>query len=195
MPVVLDHAVVVLALPADAAVLLLHVRAEVHARRVPPDEERLVAAGLLLEILERPRGDFVVDGLHALLGERAGVLDLLRPVRHRPAVDDAARPEALVERRVLGVVLELGLLLGVEVVEVAEELVEPVVGGQVLIAVAQVVLAELRRRVAERLEELGDGRVLGLRPSLAPGKPTLVMPVRSGFCPVMKAERPAVQLC
>jgi hypothetical protein len=37
----------------------------------------------------------------------------------------------------------LRLLLGVEVVQVAEELVEAVVGGQVLVAVAQVVLAEL----------------------------------------------------
>ena len=75
-------------------------------------------------------------------------------------MDDAAGPEALAERRVLRVVLVLGLFLGVEVVEIAEELVEPVVGGQVLVAVAQVVLAELRRRVAERLEQLGDGRVL-----------------------------------
>ena len=35
----------------------------------------------------------------------------------------------------------------------------------------------------------------GLMPKSAPGRPTLVRPVRSGFCPVMKAARPAVQLC
>ncbi len=35
----------------------------------------------------------------------------------------------------------------------------------------------------------------GRRPKSAPGTPTLVSPVRSGFCPVMKAARPAVQLC
>jgi hypothetical protein len=29
----------------------------------------------------------------------------------------------------------------------------------------------------------------------APGMPTLVSPVRIGFCPVMNAARPAVQLC
>ena len=32
-------------------------------------------------------------------------------------------------------------------------------------------------------------------PSGAPGRPTLVSPVRMGDCPVMKAARPAVQLC
>jgi cytochrome bd-type quinol oxidase subunit 1 len=32
-------------------------------------------------------------------------------------------------------------------------------------------------------------------PMSAPGMPTLVMPVRYGFCPVMNAARPAVQLC
>ena len=42
--VVLDHAVVVLALAADAAQLILDVGAEVHARRVPPEEERLAAS-------------------------------------------------------------------------------------------------------------------------------------------------------
>ena len=32
-------------------------------------------------------------------------------------------------------------------------------------------------------------------PSGAPGRPTLVRPVRIGDCPVMNAARPAVQLC
>ena len=66
------------------------------------------------------------------------------------AVEDAARAELLLERRVLRVVLVLRLLLGVEVVEVAEELVEAVHGGQELVAVAEVVLAELAGGVALR---------------------------------------------
>ena len=32
-------------------------------------------------------------------------------------------------------------------------------------------------------------------PSFAPGRPTLVRPVRMGDCPVINAARPAVQLC
>ena len=35
----------------------------------------------------------------------------------------------------------------------------------------------------------------GRMPKSEPGRPTLVSPVRSGFCPVMNAARPAVQLC
>src|SRR5262245_34610387 len=35
----------------------------------------------------------------------------------------------------------------------------------------------------------------GRKPRSAPGKPTLVKPVRMGDCPVMNAARPAVQLC
>jgi hypothetical protein len=121
----------------------------------------------------------VVDGLHPLLRQRPGVLDPLasHPAPARllggvvgvggPAVQHPARPEALPEvgevgrRRVVG---RLRVLLGVEVVEVAEELVEAVHGWQVLVAVAEVVLAELPGGVAERLEQLGDGRVLGLQP-------------------------------
>jgi hypothetical protein len=81
-------------------------------------------------------------------------------------VNDAARPESFLKGRTVGelqvarVVLVLRLLLGVEVVEVAEELVEAVVGGQELVLVAEVVLAELAGGVAAGLEQPGDGRVL-----------------------------------
>ncbi len=120
--------------------------------------------------------DLVVDRLHPLLRQRPGVLDPLpadaAPARllgrvvlvGRPAVQDAARPEPLAEvREVLGrrVVRRLRVLLGVEVVEVAEELVEAVQRREELVAVAEVVLAELPGGVAERLEELGDRRILG----------------------------------
>ena len=53
----------------------LHVRAEVHARAVPPAEERLAGLGLAGdEVLGGGQG-FVVDGLHPLLGQRAEILD------------------------------------------------------------------------------------------------------------------------
>ena len=64
----------------------------------------------------------------------------------------------------LGPVGQLGLFFGVEVIEIAEELVEAVDGGQKLVAVAEVVLAELARRVAVVLQQFGDRRVLGLEP-------------------------------
>ncbi|MCY1311686.1 hypothetical protein D9M70_620200 [compost metagenome] len=56
------------------------------------------------------------------------------------------------------VVPVLVLLLGVEVVEVAEELVEAVHGGQVGVVVAEVVLAELAGAVAGALEHFGQAR-------------------------------------
>ena len=108
---------------------------------------------------ERVLGHLVVDGLHALLGERAGVLDLLAALAVRPAVQHAARAEALLERRVLRIVRILRLFLGIEVIEVAEELVEAVHRRQKFVLVAQMVLAELAGGVAERLQQFGDGRV------------------------------------
>ncbi len=142
------------------------------------------AACLALDEVEPVLEHLVVDRLHPLLRQRAGVLDPLPAdtaealvlgvvvLVGRPGVDDAARPEALAEmREVLGrrPVRQLRLLLRVQVVEVAEELVEAVHGRQVLVQVAEVVLAELPRRVAERLQQLGDRHVLGLEADVHAG--------------------------
>jgi hypothetical protein len=86
-----------------------------------------------------------------VLRQGPGVFDLA--VGGRP--QHAARAEALTEGGVLRIVGVLRLLLGVQVVEVAEELVEAVVGRQELVLVAEVILAELARRIAEVLQELG----------------------------------------
>ena len=94
--------------------------------------------------------------------------------------------------RIVGI---LRLLLGVQVVQVPEELVEAVHRRQELVLVPQVVLPELPRRVAVVLQQLRDRGVLGLQPDRAAGRPTLESPVRKQLCPVMKDERPAVQLC
>ena len=72
-----------------------------------------------------------------------------------------------------GIVGVLRLLLGVEVVEVAEELVEAVVGRQELVLVAEVVLAELPVDVAERLQEFRDGRILRLKADIRTGQADL----------------------
>jgi hypothetical protein len=74
--VVLDHAVGVLVLPGDAAQLLFHVGAEVHARAVPPHEPGLAGLVLLADELDRAIRGLVVHGFHALLRQRPGILDL-----------------------------------------------------------------------------------------------------------------------
>jgi len=81
------------------------------------------------------------------------------------------------------------------VIEVAEEFVEPVHGRKVLVPVAEMVLAELACGVATALRKSAIVGSSFFRPSGAPGKPTLVRPVRMGDWPVMNAARPAVQLC
>jgi hypothetical protein len=58
-------------------------------------------------------------------------------------MDDTPRAELLLELRVLRVEVTFGFFLRVQVIKVAKELVEPVGGRQVLVLVAEVVLAEL----------------------------------------------------
>ena len=207
--VVVDHHVVVCALPAAglADALGLGVGPEVHVGEVHPDEERLVGLRLPLDEVDGAGGDVVVDRLHPLLGQRAGVLDRLLAdlaesrVDRRVvdvgglAVEHAPRAVLLPESRVLGIVAKLRLLLGVEVVEVAVELVEAVDRGQELVAVAQVVLAELAGRVAVRLEQLGDRGVLLLKAQRRARQADLGQAGAQPCCPVMNDARPAVQLC
>jgi hypothetical protein len=63
-----------------------------------------------------------------------------------------------------GIVLVLRLFLGVEVIEIAEELIEAVVRRQMLVEIAEVVLAELPGCVALCFQQCGDGGVLFLHP-------------------------------
>ena len=171
MAVVLDHAVGVDSETGLAFRLLLQVREDVHAGGVPPDEEGLVGLLGTLHEVEGLGGDFFVDGFHALLGQRAGVLDrlladfaearIIRRVIHvrRVAVQHATRSERRLELRVLRIIHILRLLFRIQVIEVAEPFIEPVDRGQHVVAVAKVVLAELARHVAQRLEQVGESRI------------------------------------
>ncbi len=73
----------------------------------------------------------------------------------------------------LRIVLAFRLFLGVQVIEVAEELVEAMDGGQELVAIAKMVLAELAAGVALRLEQFGDGRVFRLQAEFRAGQADL----------------------
>jgi hypothetical protein len=66
------------------------------------------------------------------------------------------------DRVVFGVIGLLRFFLGVEVVQVAVELVEAVPGRDELVAVAQMVLADLGGHVALGPEQVGQRRVFGL---------------------------------
>ena len=127
--------------------------------------------------------DLVIHGFHPFGIKRAGVLDLLladlAPARHLggvirvggPAMDHVARADDV--QQILRIVGMRRVFHRVQVIEVAEEFVEAVDGGQELIPVAQVVLAELAGGVALRFERGGNGAGLGGQADLAhrPGRP------------------------
>lgn len=163
----------------------------VHVRGVHPHEEgRLGLMGPSDEVLGG-QGEFIVDRFHPLPGQRPGVFYRLPPYAAVPrirriviviagvGVDDTARARPPVE---LGEVLlrrpvrRLRLFLGVEVVEVAEELVEPVHRRQELVPVAEVILAELAGGIAEWFEQLRDRRVLRLQPDIRAWHADLAQP-------------------
>jgi hypothetical protein len=179
----LYHHVVVVALAALAAMLVGDVGAQMHRGGVVPKEERLVLVMALVDEGERMFGHLVVDGLHALLGQRTGVLDGLAALAVGAAVQHAARAEALLEFRVLRVVRVFRFLLGIEVVQAAEEFIEAVHRGQELVAVAQVVLAELAGGIAVRLEHLGDRRIFLLQADIGAGHANLGQTRANGVLP------------
>ena len=96
----------------------------------------------------------LIDGLHPLSGERAGILDAAIGKR----VNHPARTVLVPKSRILRVVVGLRLFLSIQMVEVAEKLVETMVGRQMLVLVAEVILPELACGVTFLLEEVGDRR-------------------------------------
>src|ERR1700733_3441852 len=127
-----------------------------HACGVHPGKERLACLCLPGHEVDCSGDGFVVDRLHALGSERSGVFASLSayssPMRLLGrvvsvgclATKNAARRSDTRKRRIfLWPVRAFRFLLGVEVVKVAEEFVKAMNGGQVLVAIAQVILAEL----------------------------------------------------
>ena len=129
------------------------------AGRVVPKEERLAVLGAAVEEVERLGDDLVVERLHALDGQRAFVLG--RTVGG--AGDDAARIEFLAELRIGRAVRIFEILVAVQVIEIAPELVEAVPVRQMLLEVAEMVLAELGGRIARGLEDFGKRDVFLLQ--------------------------------
>src|SRR6185369_5992122 len=188
MAVMFEHAIHVFAETAAALIFGPHMGVEMHAGAVPPAEERLVALNLPLDEVDRRIGCVVVDGLHSLLGERTGILDGLLPDLAEARIDgrilplggfaleDAARAELRLERRILRIVSMLRLLLRIEVIEIAEKLIEPVHCRQEFVAVAEMILAELPGGIAEGLQRLGNSDVLGAQAERRTGQADLGHP-------------------
>src|SRR5215212_7803430 len=129
----------------------------------------LLLLGLLLHPFESAVGNLFVDGFHALLGQRAGINDDLPALAVGETVKHTAGSELLPEFGVFGIVGQLRLFLGVEVVEIAEEFIEAMYGGQEFIPIPQMVFAELAGGVAKWLEKFGDCRVFLLQSNRGSG--------------------------
>ena len=157
------------------------VRDDVHARGVEPHEEGLIIRLGLVDELQRVIEDLVVNGFHAIWVERPAIFDFLladlAPARLNrwvvviggPAVEHIARADLLFEG--LRIIAMRGVFHRVEVVQVTEELVEAVQRRQILVEIAEVVLAELARGVSHRLESGRDGRRFVGHADLRPGLP------------------------
>ena len=155
--------------------LVLHMGAEMHARAVPPDIEWLTLFIGTLDEVDGGGDGFLIHRFHALAGQRAGVFDLAigAGLDHAARAIGLAEGAAVCQNRVTGIIFVFRFLFGVQVVEVAEKLIKPVVCGQMLILVAQMVLAELTGHVAVVLQQARDGRVFGLHAKLGPRQPHL----------------------
>jgi hypothetical protein len=169
------------------------VGAEVHPGAAPPDEPGL--AGRCCSRMKAMAASEVSSSTVSIRFLVSGpVSSICVPSVGRSGSRRAGRSargrSAVGQFQVARVVLVLGLLLGVEVVEIAEELVEAVVGGQVLVAVAEVVLAELAGGVALALSSTAMVGSSSRMPSSAPGRPTLERPVRNTLWPMMNEDRP-----
>src|SRR6185369_10292297 len=151
---------------------------KVHVSGVEPAKEGFPSSVLALDEILSCGAELVVAGFHALLGERTGVLDLLpadfaetRIDRRivligRVAVKNPARSEPLAKfRKILftRVVGQFRLLFRVEVIQIAKEFIETVDSGEILVAVPEVVLAELTGRVAPIFKQFRDGWVFRLQ--------------------------------
>src|SRR6516225_9428203 len=132
----LDHAVRIDPEPGLAPGFRLEMGPDVHPGRVEPDKEWLLVPDGAVDEVVRGADELRIDYFHALTGKRSGVLAfLLAPGAEARIVawrvggggdtfEHPARPEIHPEGRVFRIILVLRLFLGVEVIEIAEELVE-----------------------------------------------------------------------
>jgi hypothetical protein len=77
----------------------------------------------------------------------------------------------------------LRFVFSIQMIEVAEELVEAVHGGQELVAITKMILAELPCCVALRFQQFSDGRIFGGQAFLCRGQTYFEQPGTQGTLP------------
>src|SRR5262245_64385155 len=95
-------------------------------------------------------------------------------------MEHTTRTEAFSKGRILGIIHIFRLLLRIEMIQISEEFVEAVLRRQELVLISKVVLAKLSGGVAERLEHLGDGRILRPKSDVCAGQAYFRQPGMDG---------------
>src|SRR5215831_3323771 len=173
-----DHGVVVGRLPAPrlAQTGRLRVSSEVHVSRIDPAENGLPAAcwRLIQSLAAATNSSSQLSMRFLLSGPVSSIFCLpTRPQRGCSVGSSFSVAQQWRTPRGPNFALNcgnsfgsgyrvLGVLFGVEVIEVAVELVKAMHRRQEPVLIAEVVLAELAGRVTERLEQFRDGRILRL---------------------------------
>lgn len=122
--VMLDHAVGIKTDTGAALGGFLQMRPDMHARGVEPDEKWLVILRRLRNELLLGIEDSLIHRFHPLAGERPGIFDFLAALAICPSMQHAARTEIFLKLGVLRIVIGLRFLLRVQVIKIAEELIE-----------------------------------------------------------------------
>lgn len=86
--------------------------------------------------------DFLINRFHTFRGQRAGIFDGLAALTVRFAMEHTTWTIPLFELRIFWVIIGLRLFFRIQVIKVAEELVEPMHSRQVLVLITEMVLAE-----------------------------------------------------
>src|SRR5262249_55644601 len=102
---------------------------DMHSRCIKPDEERFILLRSFFNKFFRGVMYFCVNRLHPFTVKRPGVFNLLLSIRCGPGMKDSSWSVFLPKLRIFRIVIALGLFLGVEVIEITEEFIEPVHRG------------------------------------------------------------------
>ena len=147
--VMLDHTVRIDAQSRLTSGGIFQMRKDVHTRRIPPDKERLVLFLGALHEVECLDHNLVIDRLHALACQGTCILDRTTG----KAMNHAARTKFLFEFRIFRVVWILWLFFGIQVIKVAEKLIETVRRWQHIVAITKVVFTKLTCLVTTRFQQ------------------------------------------
>ena len=143
-----------------AANTVLEVEEYMQASGTVPKEEWFLVFCFAVEEIERLSDDLIIERLHSLRGQRAFILRwTVGGTRNH-----SARIKLLTKLGISRAIRVFQIFVAIQMVKIAEILVETVTVRQVFFKIAQVVLAILGGGIALGLEDFGESNVFLLQP-------------------------------